>query len=354
MTETLLRNWLNLPSGTWPPNYFTLLDLPTGEANADEIEERVLVRMERLRKYQITNPDAVSEGMNLLAKALDTLSDPAARRTYLSSLGIESQPEPKLLDSSPDLLPLDDPSPSQAEDDASLILEPIFLDELEEEAEPEDDEFSRVILLPEFEPPPPPVTPPVSPAPPPPPKKKSPPAAPSLPSKSELETPLEPAQKTTNGRALYQQRAKVRQCLEAWEDARPFMAEASRSFQKRGDQLRLNEIIEGLKKCLPALYELFPDSQSSLTVALLKRPDALEVIRSLLPTQREALAKSFRSIHYDLSDFAVTLRKKVQKRHVRNGFRRYVLPVVKKLWKYPEIAMIPIALVSLLIAVLRS
>lgn len=349
MTETLLRNWLNLPSGTWPPDYFTLLDLPAGEGNADEIEERVLVRMERLRKYQITNPDAVSEGMNLLAKALDTLSDPNARRAYQSSLGIENQPEPKLLDSTPNLLPLDEPS--QAEDDNSLILEPIFLDELEEEVEPEDDEFSRVILLPEFEPPPPPVTPPT---PTPPPKKKAPPVPPPVPSKPEPEAPLEPAKKNTSGRVLYQQRAKVRQCLEAWEEARPFIAEASRSFQKRGDQLRLNEIIEGLKKCLPALYDLFPDAQSSLTVALIKRPDALEVIRSLLPTQREALAKSFRSIHYDLSDFAITLRKKVQKRHVRNQFRRYVLPVAKKLWKYPEIAMIPLALVSLLIAVLRS
>lgn len=169
MGETLLRKWLNLPSGPWPPDYFTLLELSHDETSPEEIEERVFVRMERLRKYQITHPEVVSEGMNLLAKAMDTLTDPANRQSYLLTLGIKSPSPHRPDEPTPNLLPLDEPVspekrgdfnensipsalPSDTDDPEALLLEPIYLEEIEEEIEAEEEEISQAIILPEWEP----------------------------------------------------------------------------------------------------------------------------------------------------------------------------------------------------------
>jgi hypothetical protein len=48
--------------------------------------------MEKLRVYQLVQPDSVTEGMNLLARALVTLSDPAAKAEYDRSLGVGTLP----------------------------------------------------------------------------------------------------------------------------------------------------------------------------------------------------------------------------------------------------------------------
>src|SRR5688572_450782 len=88
MTSDKLRDWLKLPDGPWPPGHYALIGLQPGDGTPEEIEARVLERLELLRRYQLPHPDEATEGMNLLARALDTLTDPAARQEYDRSLGL--------------------------------------------------------------------------------------------------------------------------------------------------------------------------------------------------------------------------------------------------------------------------
>ena len=90
----LLCRCLKLPESPWPPDHYTLLGLVWGYGDSREIEHRVLERMEMLRHHQLIQPDAVTEGMNLLAQAMNCLLDPDARRAYDRTLGLPARPTP--------------------------------------------------------------------------------------------------------------------------------------------------------------------------------------------------------------------------------------------------------------------
>jgi hypothetical protein len=79
---------LALPPDPWPPDHYALLGLPRGPVEAERVEAHVLDRMERLRRYQLAHPDAVTDAMNRLAQALVCLTDPEAKRAYDAALGL--------------------------------------------------------------------------------------------------------------------------------------------------------------------------------------------------------------------------------------------------------------------------
>jgi hypothetical protein len=80
--NSLIRSALRLGDAAWPPDYYTLLQLSPETATPELIESAVLDRMETLRGYQLAHPDPVTEAMNLLARALETLSDPETKVRY--------------------------------------------------------------------------------------------------------------------------------------------------------------------------------------------------------------------------------------------------------------------------------
>src|SRR5438270_10198750 len=86
MSSELICSALGVSPDRWPPDHYALLGLPVGDVDPAAVEERVLARMERLRKYQLAHPDAVTDAMNRLAQALVCLTDPAAKRAYDASL----------------------------------------------------------------------------------------------------------------------------------------------------------------------------------------------------------------------------------------------------------------------------
>ncbi len=88
MKEKLICQWLKLPGGVWPPDYYTLLGLEKGAGNRDDIELAVLERMELLRHYQLKHPEHVTEAMNVLAQAMNCLTDNNSRTGYDRSLGL--------------------------------------------------------------------------------------------------------------------------------------------------------------------------------------------------------------------------------------------------------------------------
>jgi hypothetical protein len=95
MNQALIRQWLDLPAGNWPPDHYTLLALPPKEADADLIERRIHQRMIEVRPYQLNYPEEVTDVLNRLAAAFNCLTDPAAKSDYDASLdaqGVAGRP----------------------------------------------------------------------------------------------------------------------------------------------------------------------------------------------------------------------------------------------------------------------
>jgi hypothetical protein len=82
MDRELICSWLQLPAGNWPPDHYTLLGLKPGESDPARIEQQVHERMEKIRHYQLTHPELATDAMNRLAQALVCLTDPRAKQVY--------------------------------------------------------------------------------------------------------------------------------------------------------------------------------------------------------------------------------------------------------------------------------
>src|SRR5205823_4124482 len=62
------------------------------ETDIGRIEQQVHERMERVRRYQLLNPEPATEAMNRLAQALICLTDPQARQAYDAKLLADATP----------------------------------------------------------------------------------------------------------------------------------------------------------------------------------------------------------------------------------------------------------------------
>ncbi len=81
MDGNLLRSWVGLPPGPWPPGDRELLGLPAdGPLDTAAVEAAALGRMAGLRTHQLLHPDLVTEGMNRVAQAMMTATTATAPR----------------------------------------------------------------------------------------------------------------------------------------------------------------------------------------------------------------------------------------------------------------------------------
>jgi hypothetical protein len=72
----LLRQWLKLPAGSpWPPGHRDVLGLNQEQLSVSLINDRGLEKLTLLRQYQVLFPEAATEGMILVAKAVDELTE---------------------------------------------------------------------------------------------------------------------------------------------------------------------------------------------------------------------------------------------------------------------------------------
>lgn len=87
MDVNLLRSWVGLPAGAWPPADRELLGLSAdGPLDPAAVEAAALDRMARLRTHQLLHPDLVTEGMNRVAQAMMAVgTGHAPRRTKVPS-----------------------------------------------------------------------------------------------------------------------------------------------------------------------------------------------------------------------------------------------------------------------------
>ncbi|MBO0697290.1 MAG: hypothetical protein J2P46_02745 [Zavarzinella sp.] len=338
-----LRTWLNLPDGPWPPDHYALIGLKPGQGSPEEIEARVLERLELLRRYQLPHPDEATEGMNLLARALDTLTDPQARKAYDRSLGLQRVTTVELPPPADDplnvlfpgvpLLPAEPEGPAPA--DETPILPDVFaLPDVEDEPDVDDDpefiEEGRLEL----------------------------PPLPVLPAVARLETPHEarPGRPKSPKRELYAELARVRKVLRVWERARPYLTDTDRTFSRRTDSLALMGCLAELRPLLPTVCDLIasPHRPGGIVAALARQRLMFDTFRTLLPSQREALAKDFRAAHYRLAGYYDDLREEVRLKNEKDWSRLVLYPLLRYLGDHPEWLFLPLALLALAVAVVRS
>src|SRR5947207_6411249 len=105
MDHQLLCTWLELPADCWPPDHYTLLGLEPGETDLERIHQHVHDRHEKLRRYQLTYPDQVTEGMNRLAQAFDCLTNRESKNAYDDAL-LPARPSLAIPAPGPELDPL--------------------------------------------------------------------------------------------------------------------------------------------------------------------------------------------------------------------------------------------------------
>jgi hypothetical protein len=283
MSHELICSWLKLPADHWPPDHYTLLGLERGEKDLHRIEHSVQERLECLRRYQLRNPEPVTEAMNCLARAYCCLSDPEAKKRYdhqfkngkarsepvaaadpLAWLSQEPTPEAPAVDA-PDL-----PDLAQAQVvDWSTAPPPARI-----QPPPAEEE-----LLPIPEP-----APELLPI----------PVAEEKPTPAVLPGPVWRESFATR-RALLERISQTRRLLRAWQEAGRFLGQPQQRLTRRHDALHLVRQLGLIRKLLHGLPPLLGQAGQPgyLVIALGRQPLILQTFLTLLPSQREALARDW-------------------------------------------------------------
>jgi len=177
------------------------------------------------------------------------------------------------------------------------------------------------------------------------------------PAVARLETePSKPKRPRSPRRELYADLARVRKVLRIWERARPYLTDTDRTFTRRADTLALMGCLAELRPLLHTVIDLIaaPKRPGNLVAALARQRLQFDTFRSLLPDQREALARDFRAAHYRLSGYYDDLRDEVRRRTEKDWSRRVLRSALRYVADHPELVVLPFALAALAIAMVRS
>jgi hypothetical protein len=316
MDTNLLRSWLGLPPGPWPPGERDLLGLPPGGAVDPAAAERCAMdRMGRLRAQQLVHPDLVTEGMNRLAQALIAVTSAAPAP---APAPVPPAPVAEALDLTP------------AATTATVAPAPVLEAEAVLEAEP-------VALAPTPLAPPPVEAPRYLPAPPPEP----------LPEVWVGPTP-------DDRRDAYRELAALRAMRRAWEKLRPFLADLSARLATAGDVFAFLEAVHELRTALahPGLPRGYPEDVAPRAAVIVRQPLTLAVFRSLTAPQRVALAREWGIAEAKLHARMTALREAL---HRATPPRETLTPagVADELGRNPEWLLVLATVFVFLIALLR-
>lgn len=82
MSRELICSVLGVPAESWPPDHYSLLGIRPGPIDPVDLEARASDLSARLRTYQLSHPEPVTEALNRIAQALVCLKDPKERAAY--------------------------------------------------------------------------------------------------------------------------------------------------------------------------------------------------------------------------------------------------------------------------------
>jgi hypothetical protein len=314
MDTNLLRSWLGLPPGPWPPGERDLLGLPPGGAVDPAAAERCAMdRMSRLRAQQLVHPELVTEGMNRLAQALIAVTSAAPAPAPESPA-----PVAESLDRTP------------AATATAVTAAPVLEAEAVLEAEP-------VALAP------PPVAAPPA---------EAPRYLPAPPPEPLPEVWVGPT--AEDRRDAYRELAALRATRRAWVKLRPFLADSAASLASAGDVFAFLEATHELRAAFahPGLPRGYPEEIAPRAAVVLRQPLALAVFRSLTPPQRVALAREWgvadAKLHARMAALRETLPRATPPRETVTG-----AGVMGELGRNPEWLLVLATVLVFLVALLR-
>lgn len=336
MNSDVICTWLDLPAGSWPPDYYQLLGLEPGPVANERIELLVHQRLEAVRRYQLTHPEQATEAMNRLAQAFVCLTDSEAKRAYDASLAgapaaetveapaavaLREKPDEwswlegpwnrlaerlasphtattvdraSLTDTQLPALPLTEPAPAP---DVTATPLPVVLHRntpdfaVEGEAVPP-------ILTPE------PVT-----------------------------LPPSWRRSLVTKRAMYHRVARTRQLLWAWKQVGKYLGQPAYKLTRPAEATELITLMTRIRDLLRSFPPLIGDAgQPGYSVASLARQKLIvPTFQTLLPSQRETLARDWKNglallteHRHFLRDELLVMRRKGSWRWAVRGIRIFL------------------------------
>ena len=295
MNTNLLRSWLNLAPGPWPPDDRTLLGFSTGPVSPQDAERRAMLLIGKLRPHQLIHPELVTEGMNRLAQAMLSITtttvapsaipkssppqpipptqvpvdfNPAPLPVVLIPLRVDLKPAPVILDAeaiAEDLPPL--PTFRFQQVDVAITATPTLDAEL------------PAISIPQVVP------------------------------------PIVPVGMSLESRRLaYRELVALRGLMQAWDQLRPFFANPSEKAETPGRVFALLEAITAFRAASnhPGLNWGEVQDVAPRVTAIGKQPLILPVFRMLLPTQRQLLARDWAIGKAHFEALRIGLRKSLR------------------------------------------
>jgi hypothetical protein len=329
MDVTLLRSWLDLPPGPWPPDHYALLGLPPGRSDPAAVEPRVLERMELLRRRQLQHPDLVTEGMNRLAQALIVLTDQSEKAAYDAGHGFSPAP------------PADAVRPPDAgPPDPAVVAEPETIPFADEPELP-----PRLVplgLLPEEHAVPVPTAD----------AFEIPDPVTAVVPVAEPAAPPGPAAR----RWIYARLALLRKATRAWDRLGPVLGDPQDRVDRPGRVLILLDAVRAVRPLLPDLRGVVGGvgEPGGVVAAVVRQPLLLDTFRRLLPGQRQAVAIDWRRGQAELQREYARFRALARRgRDERAGTRGRTA-----LWRWlndtPEAVLVLLAAAAFGIALLRG
>jgi hypothetical protein len=289
MSRELICAWLKIPADQWPPDHYTLLGLGPGETDPGVIEKHVHERHEWLLRYQLAHPDQVTEAMNRLAQAFVCLSDPVAKKTYDAAL-FPGNAEPVAAPASPQPVatfavekPAADPLAwlfgPWSQPVADTTVKPATTVEAPPAVAPTE-------ALPEASPPP-----------------AETPALPPTPETLDAQDPVvelaaysAPARRGLGTkRALYYRISRTRQLLRAWMQLGKYLGEPTFQLTRKPDAIEMVRQLGTVRQLLQGFPPLLGQAGQPgyLVIVLARQQMIVQTFVSLLPSQREGLAKDW-------------------------------------------------------------
>ena len=347
MNTDLLRSWLDLPPGTWPPADRELLGV--GATTPAQAERRAMQLMSRLRPHQLLHPDLVTEGMNRLAQAM--LSVANHRPVAVPVAPVVPPPPPVVLAKTVvlpkprlpkfeafDLAP--QPSSKVGEPPAAPVpAAPVVLD-----AEVVDDEpdvpipFARFEQLDE--------SPTDRPA------ARVPTEFVAVPEVVPPHLPLPPGLSAASRRLVYRQVAALRELLRAWASLRTCCGNPTEDFDTPGRVYAIDVAVGQFHAAVrhPGFDAPHVTPLAPRVFAVFRQPSPLAIVRMLSLPQRRLLARDWALGQSQLEGRTIALRNSLRRTRPGGTISQQLSGVGRFLAVHPEWMLAPPALVLTLVA----
>jgi hypothetical protein len=351
MDTDLLRSWLGLPPGPWPPDDRTLLGLAVDDAPLPaDVELRALEQMEKLRPHQIRYPDLVTEGMNRLAQAMIGLTDPARGSAPVVAASVSPPPpppRPKARRPKPPPPPRPTGTLAGFDLDAGSLPQPAP-DVLDAEVVPASPPPATPVAPRAFVSAPPPAAPPDEPE----------AVAELVPVPDPPVAVAEPAgvnYRPADRRKAYAELVALRRVLKAWEELQPYFGVPSEPLATPAAVFGFLRAVRG---CAAELRRAggvdWFDRHGAASAAVVRNPLALSVFRELVANQRQLLAADWAAALAGLRSRLAAMRAGLRRSKPRR--RLAVLLRDTRVWlrQNPEWMLGLAVFVALAVAVLRT